>query len=179
PGELLQLGDLRCVRHGALAQHDERLHDHAAARIGRADDGHLEYVRVAEQCLLDLGPGDVVAGRDDHVVAARLEPVVAVGITDVGVAGNVPAVPHVVALALVGQVAAAGRALDGEPSGLAVGYLVAVLVQDPGPVAGDGLTGRAGPDVAVGGGDEHVQHLGRADAVDDRQAGGLAELLPD
>ena len=134
---------------------------------------------AAEQCLLDLGPGDVVASRDDHVVAARLEPEVAVGVADVGVAGDVPAVPHVASLALVGQVAAAGRTLDGEPSRLSVGYLVAVGVQDGRPVAGHGVTGRAGPDGGVGGCDEDVQHLGRTDAIDDRDAGGLVELLPD
>ena len=177
-GELLQFGGLRRVRRGALAQHDERLHDHAAARVWRADDGYLEHVRVAEQRLLDLGPGDVVAGRDDHVVAARLEPEVAVGVADVGVAGDIPAVLHVVPLALVGQVTASGRAPDREPPGLAVGNRVAAGVQDRRPVAGDGLAGRAGPDVTVGGGDEHVQHLGRADAVDDRDAGGLVEFLP-
>src|SRR4029077_11493740 len=118
------------------------------------------------------------AGRDDHVVAACLVPEVAVGVADVGVAGDVPAVLYVIPLALVGQVAAAGRALDGEPPGLAVGHLHAVLVQDRRAVAGDGRAGRAGPDIAVGGGDQNVQNLGRADAVDDGQAGGLAEVLP-
>src|SRR5207248_9237426 len=140
---------------------------------------YLEYVRVAEHRLLDFGPGDVVAGRDDHVVAARLVPEVSVGVAGVGVAGDVPAVLHVGPLALVGQVAAAGRALHGEPPGHAVGYLLAAFVQDRRAVTGDGRAGRAGPDVAVGGGDEDVQHLGRADAVDDGQPGGLAEVLPD
>ena len=107
---------------GAFAQHHVGLHDHAAARVGRADDGHLDHVRVTEQRLFDLGPGDVVAGRDDHVVAARLVPEVAVRVADVGIAGDVPAVLHVGSLALVGQVAAAGRALHREPPGLAVGH---------------------------------------------------------
>jgi hypothetical protein len=178
PGELLQLGHLGLVRRGALPQHHVSLYDHAAAGVGRADDGHLEHVRVAEQRLLDLGPGDVIARRDDHVVAARLEPEVAVGVADIGVAGDVPTVLHVAPLPAVGQVAAASRALDGEPSRRAVGHLRAVLVQDHRPVARHGPAGRAGPDVVVGGRDEHVQHLRGADAVDDRQARSLAELLP-
>src|SRR5262249_59463204 len=137
------------VRRGAHAQHHVGLHDHASVRVGRADDGRLEHLRVAEQRLFDLGTGDVVASRDDHVVAARLVPEIAVGVADVGVPGDVPAVLHVVALALVGQVAAAGRALHREPPGLAVGHLPAVLVQDRRAVAGDGLAGRAGPDLTV------------------------------
>src|SRR5206468_4641278 len=117
---------------------------------------HLEHVRVAEQCLFDLGPGDVVAGRDDHVVAARLVPEVTVGVADVGVAGDVPAVLHVGPLALVGQVAAAGRALYREPPGYAVGYLVAALVQDRRPVTWDGRAGRALTDVLSRRGDADV-----------------------
>src|SRR5262249_61609481 len=92
---------------GAVPEHDVGLDDRAALRVGRGDHAGLHHVGVPEQRLLHLGPGDVVPGRDDHVVAARLVPVVTVGVPEVGVAGQVPPVPHVGALALVGEVPAA------------------------------------------------------------------------
>src|SRR5699024_623820 len=143
------------------------------------------------------GPGDVVAGGDDHVVAAGLVPEVSVRVADVGVAGDVPAVLHVVGLPRVGQVAASGRPHHGEPLGHAVHHRSAGLaahhgplahgvrhraagiVDDRGPIARHGAAGRARPDIVVGGGDEHVHHLGRADAVDDLQPGTVVNLLPD
>ena len=76
------------------------------------DDQLKRFFRVAEQGLLDFGPGDVVAGGDDDVVGPGLVPEVAVGVPAVGVAGDVPAVAHVGPLPVVGQVTAAGRALD-------------------------------------------------------------------
>ena len=149
------------------------------ASVGHADDAALGHVRVTEQRLLDLGPGDVVAGRDDHVVAACLEPEVAVGVADVGVAGEVPAVPHVVPLAVVGQVPAAGRALDGEPG--RAGRPGPACPRSPGsrPVAGDGPAGRAGPDLVVGRQEMKTCSISvAADAVDDLHAGGVVERLP-
>ena len=84
-----------------------------------ADHAAFGDRRMREQRALHLGAGDVVARRDDHVVGARLVEEVAVLVDQVGVAGDVPAVLHVVALPLVGEVAAAGRALHREPPDLA------------------------------------------------------------
>src|ERR1022692_3447408 len=134
---------------------------------------------MTEQHFLDPRPGDVVPGGDDDVVRARLVPEVAVTSADVGVAGQVPAVLHVIALPVIGQVLAAGRALDGEAAWLAIGNLLAVLVQDGRLVAGDRQAGRPWADRLVGGRDEDVQDLGAADAVDDLHSGGVEERLPD
>ena len=96
------------------AQHDERLDDLPALLVGRADHRALGDGLVAQQHVFHLERGDVVAGRDDHVVGARLVEEVAVGVLQVGVAGVVPAALHVVGLARVAQVAAAGGALHRE-----------------------------------------------------------------
>ena len=97
-----------------------------------------------------------------------------------GVAGQVPAVADIVLLALVGEIAAAGRPAHGEPADRAARHLVHVVVDDPRLVAGR-PAGRcvAGCHVVEPVGDEDVQHLGRADAVEDRLAGLLRPFLED
>src|SRR5690606_37771484 len=105
------------------------LHDEAAVGIGGAHHRTLLHRRMFQEHGLHLGTGDVVAGRDDHVVGPRLEPVVAVLVSDVGVAGQVPSGLGVGGLALrVAHVAAAGGTAHGEPSGGARRHLVAGLV---------------------------------------------------
>src|SRR5205085_6728135 len=99
-------------------------------------------------------------------------PEVAVGIHQVGVAGDVPAVPHVVPLAPVGEIAAPGRAAHGEVADRVGRQRLAVGVDHARLVAGHGLAGRARTNLFLGGADEDVQHLGRADAVEDLDAGG-------
>src|SRR5262249_50771198 len=121
---------------------------------------------------LHLRAGDVVAGRNDHVVGARLVPEIAVGIHEVGVAGDVPAVLHVLALALVGEIAAAGRPAHGEAADGVGRNLVALGVDHARLVAWHWLAGRARANLAFGRADEDVQHFGRADAVEDLDAGG-------
>ena len=138
-----------------------------------ADDGALGDGLVAQQHVFDLDAGDVVAGRDDHVVGAPLVEEVAVGVLQVGVAGVVPAALDVVGLARVAQVAAAGRALHREAPDRSGGNVVALVVDDARAVARHGGAGGAGPRVRLVGGDEDVEHLGGADAVDDLDAGRL------
>ena len=95
----------------------------------------------------------------------------------VGVAGVVPAALHVVA-------PGAGRRGSGSRSGPSprAGRSCRRAPAWPsssttrGAVAGHGHAGGAGPRVRLVGGDEDVQHLGRADAVDDLDAG---RLLPE
>ena len=87
------------------------------ASSGTPTTAHSATAGCLSSASSTSGPGDVVAGADDHVVAARLVPEVAVVVADEGVAGEVPAVVHVASLARVVQVAAAGRALHGQPAG--------------------------------------------------------------
>src|SRR5690348_11227768 len=91
---------------GTGPQHHDGLDDHASLLVRGADHRHLGDVGMAEQRLLDLRPGDVVAGADDHVVGPRLVGEVAVPVAHVDVAGDVPPVHHVGALAVTPQVAA-------------------------------------------------------------------------
>src|SRR5699024_443883 len=138
----------------------------------------LGDVRVREHRLLDLGRGDVVARGDDHVVAARLVPEVALVVCAERVAGDVPAVLHVVRLPRIVQVAAPGRTLDRRPAARSGRDRLGAVVHVGRHTAGDGEPGRARPDVVAGGGDEDVQHLRRPDAVDDADPGLVLELLP-
>src|SRR5262245_42943516 len=109
----------------AAAQHDVGLDDLPALLVGRAHHAAFGDRGMRQQRGLDLRAGDVVAGRYDHVVGARLVPEVAVVIHEVGVTGDVPAILHVFALALVGEVAAPGRPAHGEAADGVRGNLVA------------------------------------------------------
>src|SRR5258708_8117926 len=122
-----------------------RFDDLAAVGVGYADDGAFAYVDMCQQRRLDLRPRYVVAGRDDHVVRTRGEMEVARLVLHEGIAGEVPAVAHIGALACVGEVAAAGRAAHGQPADRAARPLVHVLVDDPGFVAAHPLAGRTRP----------------------------------
>src|SRR6185436_811444 len=71
-----------------------------------------------------------------------------------------------------------GRAADLQLAQLAgLGDDVAVVVDEPDLVARTGLAGGAIADFARLVGDENVQHLGRADAVQDFGAGALGPAL--
>ena len=158
-------------------QDHEGLDDHAALVVRRADDAAFGDRRMGEQRRLDLRAGDVVAGRDDHVVGARLVPEIAVLIHEVGVAGEVPAVLDVLPLALVGEVAATGRPAHRKPPDGARRQVAPLRIDDLRLVARHRLARRAGPDLVLARRDEDVQHLGRADAVHDLEPGrGLPRL---
>ena len=63
-----------------------------AGSVREAHDAALDGRGMPQQGFLDLGAGDVVARRNDHVVVARLEAEVAVLVLDERVAGEVPPV---------------------------------------------------------------------------------------
>src|SRR3546814_5424385 len=71
-----------------------------------------------------------------------------------------------------------GRALDGEAARSRGGKWAVIVAKHAGLVAGHGLAGSAGTDVVARGGDEDVHHLGRADAVDDGEAGRVLPGMP-
>src|SRR3546814_3675342 len=84
----------------------------------------------SDVCSSDLlGAGDVVAGRDNHVVGARLVPEIAVLVADIGVAGEVPAVLHIGGLAFrIVEIATAGGAAHRQPADRAGRHRIAALV---------------------------------------------------
>ena len=176
--DLLRLGGGRGVGGHAVPEHDEGADNGAALGVRPAHDGGLQHVGVGVDGRLDLGAADVVARGDDHVVAPGLVVEVAVGVPVEHVAGDVPAVGDVARLPGVVQVAAAHRPDHAEPSRYAGAELGAVRPEDRAANARQRLPGRPGADGVADGGDEDVQHLGGADAVDDPQADAVAQALP-
>src|SRR5690606_210083 len=144
--------------------------DLAAIFVGLADDATFGHRFMGQEAVLHLRPGNVVAGRNDHVVGPRLVPEVTLLVLDHGVAGEVPAVLDILALTFVGEVPASGRPLDSELAGRAARHLPAVVVDDPCRIARNGYSGCAGPDLVSLRCEEDVQHLGRAEPVDQRDA---------
>ena len=128
---------------------------------------------MGQQAVLHLRPADVVAGGDDHVVGARLVKKIAVGIHQVGVAGDVPAMADIGGLARIVQIAAAGGAFHRQSPHAARRQGLAVRVKDAGAITGDRLAGGAGANFVLGMRNEDVQHFSGADTVDDANAGGL------
>src|SRR5204863_10157315 len=68
----------------AALEHDVRLHDLSTVFVGHADHTAFGHRLVHEQHALDFGTGEVVAGRNDHVVGARLVEEITVAIPRVG-----------------------------------------------------------------------------------------------
>src|SRR3546814_8826225 len=101
----------------------------SALGVRRADHGAFLHQRMQHQHGFDLGAGDVVAGRDNHVVGARLVPEIAVLVADIGVAGEVPAVLHIGGLAFrIVEIATAGGAAHRQPADRAGRTRLAALV---------------------------------------------------
>src|SRR5262249_12604591 len=134
------------VTHMSRPQHDESLGHHAALRIGNADDRTFGDRRMGEERVLDLYSRYIVAGRNDHVVGARLIPEIAVLVLDEGVTGDVPAFLDIVVLTRIVEIAAADGAFDGETARRAARNVPALLIDDLRPIARDRQAGRAGAD---------------------------------
>ena len=168
---VLQQLDHQRIPSLPCGQHHMRLDDLAALLVGGPDHGAFQHGRMGQQRRLYLGPGDVVAGADDHVVGPGGKVEAPLVVLPEAVAGQVPAVPHIGALPVIGHIAAAGRAAHGQPAHLAAWQVGHVRADDPRLIAGDGAAGAAGAVVVKAVGQEDVQHLGRADAVQHRLAG--------
>src|SRR4029453_15829921 len=106
--------------------------------------------------------------RDDHVVGAGGEMEIAVVVLPECIASEVPALPDVGRLPLVGEITAAGRAADREPADLAPGLFFHGVVDALGLVSGDWPARTRGRGIADAVGNEDVQQFRRADAIEDR-----------
>ena len=143
--------------------------------------GGFEHVGVRAERALDLERRDVDAADLEHVVAPAAVDVIAVLVLDVFVAGARPFAEEGGArlLAVVPVHDGAGR-----PAHLQLAHLaarvdhLAVVVDDAHVVAGHGLAGGAVFHVAGTVGQEDVQHLGRAEAVEDVDAVALRQRRP-
>src|SRR5262249_30563034 len=87
---LLHLFGERVAPREPGAEHDEGLHDLAPDVVGALDHRSFEHGRVTDQSALNLERRDAISARIDHVVAAALEPEVAVLVAYEHVAGIVP-----------------------------------------------------------------------------------------
>ena len=177
--EGLEFGLERGRRAVAGLEHDEGLGPREAFGVGHADHRRLQHRGMLHQRGLDLERRHVLAADLEHVVAAARVGVGAVGIAHVLVAALGPraleGVARLVAVAPVHQRRA--RAADVEVADLAVGHRAAVVAAQLDRVAGHRLAGAAVVHVARTVGQEDVQHLGGADAVDQLAAEVRAEAL--
>ncbi|KAG1173981.1 hypothetical protein G6F35_016703 [Rhizopus arrhizus] len=149
----------------------------AALVARRAHHAAFRHGLVAQQRVLDFRTGDVVARRHDHVVIARLVEQIAFVVLHEGVARQVPAALHEAALALVGQVTAARRALDRQAAHRAVGHRIHVVVHHLRHITRHHLADGAALDRFRRAGHEHVDHFRAADTVDHLDAAGLLPQL--
>src|SRR6202171_1401261 len=162
----------------AFPKYQHRPAGPAPPLVGRADDGGLGDRGMSKERFFDLWARDVVARADDHVVSPGLITEVAVPVAHIDVPGDVPAVSNVRRLPVASKVAASGRTFHGQASELSILYRPAFWVLDLGHVTWHSSPGAAGADLITGGGDEDVEHLRRADAVDDSDPARVVDRVP-
>lgn len=128
----------------------------------------LEHRRVLQEAVLDLHRRDVPPAHFQQVVGAAAVPVVAVRVAHELVGGDAPLAAegleaHLAAVPVAHRDAAA---LDPERPDVAVGDLPPLVVHELHFIAGHGLAEAAGHDLAEPVAHEDVEHLGRADAIE-------------
>src|SRR6516225_674216 len=164
--QILEQGSIGVV---AGLQDDERARLEEPVGVLFANYGRLEHCGVGDEHTLDLERRDPDARYLEHVVGTAAVVVIAALADAVLIAGVGPfaaeRAPRLLALQPV--VLCRRRALDDELADLALRHGSAVIVEQVRLVAGHRSAGRAvsHPSRAVG--DKDVQHLGRADAVND------------
>src|SRR5581483_2624931 len=156
---------------------DEGGDDLPTLLIRGADYRAFCNVGMRQQCGFNFWPGNVVAGRNDHVVIARGEVEATILVAHEGVSSQIPAVAHVVRLTFVGEVAAPGWTTHRKAPDRVRRYFIEIGVDNLGFISGDRAARRAGHRVPDPVSNENVQQLGRADSVQDRLAGFAYPLL--
>src|SRR5438876_2943582 len=163
-----------------------RLRDHERLDLREpidtdADHGAFRHRRMLQQRGLDLDRRDPETADLDHVVASSLVPVEAVLVDAVSVAGEEPlAEDRAFRLLVLRPIEREGAvALDVEITGLALGHRPAFVIEDLQLVARHGLAAGAGLHVVEAVGAVDVQHLSRADSVEDGEAECILPAAPD
>ena len=139
------------------------LHNLPALGVRHPDHGAFLHRQVRQQRRLYLRSCDIVTRRQDHVVGAGGKVEISVLILPERVARQVPAIPHICVLAVVIQLAAAGRATHGKTAGLPARKFGHVIVDTLCLITGHRLAGAAGAMVVKAVGDEDMQRFTRAD----------------
>src|SRR5262245_12471462 len=173
--ELLQVAGEGLARGLAGAQDDERLRLHEPRLVAPADDGALEDGGVAEEAVLDLDGGHEGASHLEEVVAAPAVVVEALGVAAEEVPAHGPVAPEGRARLVAVVPVAERRRAPAHPEGaeLPGGDVVSVGADEPRLVARDDAAEGSRSDLAEAVRDVDVEHLGRADPVEDLDAEGL------
>src|SRR5262245_32555667 len=173
--ELLQIAGEGLARGLAGAQDDERLRLHEPRLVAPADDGALEDGGVAEEAVLDLDGGDEGASHLEEVVAAPAVEVEALRVAAEEVPAHGPVAPEGRARLVAVVPVAERRRAPAHPEGaeLPGGDVVSVGADEPRLVARDDAAEGSRSDLAEAVRDVDVEHLGRADPVEDLDAEGL------
>src|SRR5206468_3042407 len=160
------------ARRLALLEDDEGLRLDQAVVVLVADHRRFEHCLVADEGGLDLRGRDIEAGDSQHVVGAPGVYKVTVLVLPEFVAAPEPGADEGRAafLAIVPVIRRTCRSVHLELADLALPYRSSLLVHQAQLVSGYGLPGRAVAHISWPGADEHVQHLGRADALQDVDA---------
>ena len=167
---VLQQLDHQRIGLAPFGQHHMRLDDLAAFLIRSADHRAFQHIRMRQQRSLHLWPRDIIARRDDHIIRPRGKVEPPVLILPETVARQVPAVAHVFQLPVIGQIAAARGSAHRQPPDLAARHFLHVLVHDPRLIPRHGSAGATRPVIVKAIGQEDMQHLGSANAVQHRLA---------
>ena len=147
----------------AGGKHHMGLHNLPPLGVWQPDHGAFLHRRMRQQRRFNLGACDGIASRQDHVVGAGGKVEISVLILPERIARQVPAIPHICALAVVIQLAAAGRATHGKTAGLPARKFGHVIIDTLCLITGHRLAGAAGAMVVKAVGDEDMQRFARAD----------------
>ena len=146
------------------------LDDHAARLVGGADDAAFGHRRMGQQCGFDIRTGDIVAGRDNHVVRSGHERKAALLVADERIDRQIPAITHIIRLPRIREIAASRRAANRKPADGARRQFVHVIVDDLCLVTGNRVPRRSGDGVAYSVRNEDMQQFRAADPVENRLA---------
>src|SRR5438067_2098430 len=164
--------ELLIGRARALLDDDERLGLGKPILVSDADHRRFEHGRMLHERRFHLERADPDARDLQHVVAAAGVRIRTIGIANVLVAGLGP--PALESFARLGAITPihhrGGGTLDEELPSLAVGHGPPVFAAQFDFIAGNRPSGRAVAHLVAPVREEDVQHLRRADAVDDVDA---------
>src|SRR5260221_9074433 len=123
---------------------------------------------MAHEGGFDLNRRNLVTGAYDQIVGAPFIPEITVVVRVVGIAGDIPSVFNILALEVRRIEVTTTRGPEHcQPSRDVSGNGTPGFIYHHGFISRHWFSRCSRPDFVLGGGDEDMQHLGRADAVDD------------
>src|SRR5947207_8047782 len=133
---------------------------------------------MLQQNIFDFDSRNVIARADDQIIGAGFKPEVSIIVNVKGITSEIPPILHVLRLlARVVEILASGNAANGQTSDFTGSSIRTVAADHFGLIAVDRLANRSRPDRLLRSTNKHMQHFGRADAIDNLQPSGLAPSL--